>query len=87
MPFPQLLQKYYDGDLAALLLTVTWGGKDERDSDIIEDLGAQYRSYRSDLSDGKVTAFFTLRDGKWRPCEAFSLDGLFNAYVEKTELL
>lgn len=87
MPFPQLLQKYYDGDLAALLLTVTWGGKDERDSDIIEDLGAQYRSYRSDLSDGKVTAFFTLRDGKWRPCEAFSLDGLFNAYVEKNRTL
>ena len=38
MTFPQLLQKYYGGDLGTLLLTVTWGGKDERDSDIIEDL-------------------------------------------------
>lgn len=87
MTFPQLLQEYYGGNLAALLMTVTWGGKDERDSDIIEDLGAQYRSYRSDLSDGKVTEFFTLRDGKWRPCEASSPDSLFNAYVEKNQSL
>lgn len=87
MTFPQLLQEYYGGSLAALLMTVTWGGKDERDSNIIEDLGAQYRSYRSDLSDGKVTEFFTLRDGKWRPCEASSPDGLFNAYVKKNQTL
>lgn len=87
MTFPQLLQEYYDGDLATLLMTVTWGGKDERDSDIIEDLGAQYRSYRSDLSNGKASAFFTLRDNKWRPCEAFSLIDLFNAYVKKNQTL
>ncbi len=85
--FPQLLQKYYGGNLTALLMAVTWGGKDERDSDIVEDLGAQYRSYRSDLSDGKITEFFTLRDGKWYPCEVSSPDGLFNAYVEKNQTL
>lgn len=83
MTFPQLLLEYYGGNLATLLMTVTCGGNDERDSDIIEDLGAQYRSYCSDLSDGMVTEFFTLRDGKWRPCEASSPFGLFKAYVEK----
>ena len=87
MTFPQLLQEYYNGSLTALLMSVTWGGKDERDSDIIESLGAQYRSYRSDLSDGTVTEFFTLRDGKWRSCEASSPDRLFNAYVEKNQTL
>lgn len=87
MTFPQLLQKYYGGDMAALLMAVTWGGKDERDSDIIEDLGAQYRSYRSDLSNGAATKFFTLRDSKWRPCGAISPNGLFNAYVEKNRAL
>lgn len=87
MTFPQLLQKYYDGNLAGLLMTVIWGEKDERDSDIIEDLGAQYRSYRFDLSGGKVTEFFTLQDGKWRPCEACSPDALFNTYVDKNQTL
>ena len=55
---------------------------------IIEDLGAQYRSYRSDLSnDAPTTNIFTLRDGKWRPHKTFSLMGLFNAYVEKNQTL
>lgn len=87
MDLPQLLQKYYGGNLDALLMAATWVGKDERDSDIMEDIGAQYRSYRSDLFDEKVTEFFTLRDGKWYPCEASSPDGLFSAYVEKNQPL
>ena len=87
MTFPQLLQKYYGGDLATLLMAVTWGGKDERDIDIIEDLGAQYRSYRSDLSNGTVANSFTLRDSRWRPCEILSPHGLFSAYVEKNQAL
>ncbi len=87
MTFPQLLQKYYGGDLGTLLLTVTWGGKDERDSDIIEDLGAQYRSYRYDLRNGADTNFFTFRDSKWRPYKKLSPNDLFNAYVEKNRAL
>lgn len=62
MPFYKVLKKYYDGTLFSLLLTMTWGGTDNRDSDIIEDLGAQYRSFKIDK-----TGFFTLRDDKWRP--------------------
>ena len=83
LTFPQLLNKYYHGDLNALLLTVTWGGRDERDSDIVEDLGAQYRSYYADLSNDKATEFFTLRDDRWRHCAPTSLFELFEAYVEK----
>ena len=44
MDFQQILKKYYEGEIFALLVTATWGGRDERDSDIIEDLGVQYRS-------------------------------------------
>lgn len=87
MTFPQLLQKYYGGSLAALLMSITWGGQDERDSDIIEDLGAQYRSFRSDLVSGTATNFSTLRDSKWRPCEKRLLNNLFEAYVEKNKAL
>lgn len=83
LTFPQLLNKYYYGDLNALLLAVTWGGKDERDSDIIEDLGAQYRSYYANLSKDKATEFFALRDDRWRCCTPTSPFELFEAYVEK----
>lgn len=83
LTFPQLLNKYYYGDLNALLLAVTWGGRDERDSDIIEDLGAQYRSYYANLSSDKAPEFFTLRDDRWRRCAPTSLFELFETYVEK----
>lgn len=87
MTFPRLLGKYYDGDLAGLLVAVAWGGRDERDGDIIEDLGARYRSYRVDLSDGEAEAFFSLRDERWRPWEAVSPIGLFQDYAEKNRPL
>ncbi len=82
--FSQLLTKYYDGNLAVLLLSTTWGGRDERNSDIIEDLGAQYRSYQANITNGKITEFFTLREDKWRHCEPISLVELFKEYTEKT---
>lgn len=85
--FPQLLTKYYYGTLDALLLSATWGGQDDRDSDIIEDLGVQYRSYRANISDGKTTEFFTLREDKWRHCEPTSLFELFDEYMTKNHIL
>lgn len=87
LSFPQLLNKYYYGDLNTLLLAVTWGGRDERDSDIIEDLGAQYRSYQTNISNGKATEFFTLRDDRWRHCTPTSPFELFETYVKKNHAL
>lgn len=80
--FPELLWKYYDGSLDALLYTLTWGGRDTRDSDIIEDLGAQYRSYRFDIRNAHAAGFSVLRDEKWRPCKEISMFELFQQYAE-----
>lgn len=85
--FSQLLAKYYDGSLDVLLISLTWGGRDERDSDIVEDLGAQYRSYYANISDGKASDYFTLREYKWRPCEPTSPFDLFLEYAEKNSVL
>ena len=49
MPFPQILRKYYEGSIWALLQTMLWGGGETRDSEIIEDMGLQYSSFRVDL--------------------------------------
>lgn len=87
LTFSQLIKKYYHGSLAALLETVTWGGRDERDSYLVEDLGAQYQSYRFDILHGTATAFFTLQDAKWRPCGPVALPVLFQIYAEKNQSL
>lgn len=87
LTFSQLMKKYYHGSLAALLETVTWGGRDERDSYLVEDLGAQYQSYRFDILHGTATGFFTLQDAKWRPCGPVALPVLFQIYAEKNQSL
>ena len=87
LTFSQLMKKYYHGSLAALLETMTWGGRDKRDSYLVEELGAQYQSYRFDILHGTATAFFTLQDAKWRPCGPVALPVLFQIYAEKNQSL
>lgn len=87
MEFPQILKKYYEGNFFALLATVTWGGRDERDIDIIEDLGAQYRSYRIDICEGQIADSFVFREDKWRQCPPRSFLELFQSYAEKHKSL
>ena len=53
LPFSQILSKYYEGSLTALLATMLWGGTEERDSEIVEDMGMQYRSFRVDFLEEK----------------------------------
>lgn len=86
LSFPQILDKYYEGNLNGLLLSTTWGAKDSRDSDIIEDLGAQYRSFRCDKTKNGHK-FFKLRDDKWRSCAPINMFDLFFEYLEANEKL
>lgn len=86
LTFPQILDKYYEGDLMALLLSVTWGGKEYRDTDVIEDLGLQYRSFRCDIAEGE-NVFFRLEDDKWRSCERVDIFTLFSDYLESNDKL
>jgi hypothetical protein len=65
MDFTEILQKYYDGDIFGLLLTMSWGGYESRDSEILEDLGLRYRTVRVDI-DGDARHFHEFSDGRWR---------------------
>lgn len=61
LPFSQILSKYYEGDLTALLATMLWGGTEERDSEIVEDMGMQYRSFRVDFQKKKQGVLYMER--------------------------
>lgn len=86
LSFRQILNKYYQGDLFGLLLTMTWGGRESRDLDIMENMGAAYRSFRCDV-EGEKRDFFLLRDERWRPCDPVDIFTLFKEYLEKNEKL
>lgn len=81
-----LLFKYYENDLGGLLLTMNWGGKEARDLDIIEDMGAAYRSFRCDVQ-GSLRNVYTLRDDRWRPCPPMSTLELWKDYLDRNEPL
>lgn len=87
LKFNEILEKYYDSNITALLMATLWGGTDDRDSDIVEDLGAQYRSFKALIINNSAQDFFTLKDSKWRNCENTNPLKLFNNYVDKNSIL
>lgn len=86
MTFHEIVDKYYNGSLGELLMTMTWGGRDERDLNIMEDLGCAYRTFRCDIQ-GEERSFFALRDDRWRACDPNNHVELYWKYMEKNEKL
>lgn len=78
-----IVSQFYDGDLAGLLLTMTWGGFEHRDVDIMEALGLAYRSFRCDLDDTGLATTLALRDDRWRPCEPTPPYSQYAQYLEE----
>lgn len=85
LSFSQILSKYYEGDLTALLATMLWGGTEERDSEIVEDMGMQYRSFRVDFRE-ENKEFSIWKDERWRDCNPCTHIDLFQDYVEKNAM-
>ena len=86
LPFQEILDKYYEGSLSALLMSMTWGGRDERDVDIAEDLGCAYRTFRCDIQ-GEERSFFAWKDERWRVCEPNDPVNMYREYLERNEKL
>jgi hypothetical protein len=84
--FRSVLKKYYNNDLGQLLIAMTWGGRDHRDMDILEDMGAMYRSFRCDI-DGMSRRFFSLRDDRWRDCRQIDPLSLWDEYLQSNEMV
>ena len=64
--FNEILQKYYGGRLGRLMSLASVAGFYEiRDSDILDDLGLAYRSFRVDNPNANP-CWFELRDDRWR---------------------
>jgi hypothetical protein len=86
LSFRQLLRKYYEGDLGALLGTLSWGGRETRDSEIVRDLGLAYRSFRCDIVNTD-RQFFVLENDQWKRSQPSDVISLFVQYAEKNKKL
>lgn len=84
--FTHILSKYYESDIGALVLTMTWGGYETRDIDILEDLRLVYGSFRCDVR-GDNRQFSRMKNGRWRRVPPIVPFGEFKSYLERNERL
>ncbi|WBV22597.1 endonuclease NucS domain-containing protein [Pantoea piersonii] len=75
----ELIDKYYEGDIQNLIYTITWGGTEDRDEDILDDAGLSYMSFCRDISDGKS---YALINNKWREHSTTTPLNCFGEFVE-----
>jgi len=84
--FTSILTKYYNGDLGVLVMSMSWGGYETRDVDVLEDLGLIYGSFRCDIQ-GDNREFFRVRNGRWRRVEPVVPFADFNDYLQRNKRL
>lgn len=82
--FLEIIKNYYGGDIGALTLSMTWGGYEARDIDIMEDMGIVYTSFRCDAA-GEERRFSRMINGRWKPVEQVMPFGLFREYLERNK--
>ncbi|MGP1127007.1 endonuclease NucS domain-containing protein [Serratia sp. CY56464] len=77
--FDELIEKYYDGNISSLIFTMTWGGSDERDEEILDDAGLCYMSFFHDIVNDKK---YSLINNKWR---SENIKSILDNFLEFTE--
>jgi len=80
----RILDKYYDGEITMLLMSMSWGGRAPDDADIIEDMGLCYSSFRCDLIN-EERKFYAFRNERWRPIEGHVPFQSISKYLSKNE--
>ena len=63
--FREVIDRFYQGKIGMLALSATWGGREPRDTEQLDFLGIEYRSYRWDIT-GNARRLFVWRNGTWR---------------------
>ena len=79
--FLDILKRYYGGDIGSLTMSMTRGGYETRDIDILEDLGLAYSSFRCDI-DGEDRRFSRVTNGRWKATKATIPFSQFNEYLK-----
>jgi len=80
MTFDDLINKHYEGSIHNLLHTITWGGADDRDEEILDDAGLSYMSFYKDSTKNKN---YSLINNKWRECEDKTIFDYFLDFINQ----
>jgi hypothetical protein len=81
-----ILRKFYDGDMFGLLFTLTWGGYESRDAEVIAALGLAYMSFRCDRP-SSLQRYYILQNGRWKTSKPVAPFSRFQDYLSANEVL
>lgn len=71
-----ILNNHYQGDIAKLVLSLSWGGYTDKDTDILEDAGFTYKSFKVEAL-GKSRSYYIYKNDRWRSSAAISPQNMF----------
>lgn len=84
IPFQDIIKKHYDGNIQNLLYTITWGGTDDRDDEILDDAGLSYMSFYHDYDTDKT---YALINNKWREHHIETINDYFVDFIRNNPIL
>lgn len=81
-----ILMKYYEGDVARAVVSFSWGGYTNNDTDILEDAGFTYKTFKVDAL-GRSRSYYVYKNDRWRPSAAISPQEMFFQSMGSRKLL
>lgn len=80
--FTGLLDKYYEGDGLNFVMSLNWGGYEQRDVQISRDLGMTYKTFKMEDIQGSLQRLYELTEMGWETCGPVTRVSGFQEFVE-----
>lgn len=80
----EVIDRFYQGNIGNLALSMTWGGQERRDTELLDVLGIEYRSYRWDIT-GNARRLLVWRNSTWREIDPVIPLRSLTTFVEREQ--
>lgn len=79
--FDEILQSYYEGSIEPVVASLSWGGYTAKDTDILEDAGFAYKTFKIDCL-GKSRCHYVYKNDRWRSSAAMRPIDMFSEKIK-----
>jgi len=81
-----ILMTHYEGDIAKVVMSLSWGGYTNKDTDILEDAGFTYKTFKVETS-GRSRSYYAYKNDRWRSSAAIRPQDMFVENVSTRKVL
>lgn len=81
-----ILMNHYEGDISRVVMSLSWGGYTNKDTDILEDAGFNYKTFKVEAL-GRSRSYYVYKNERWRPSGAVRPQDMFVETVSTRKVL